>query len=78
MGPATAPALEMPSTTSAHPPLILPRFKVWTMARILPLIAIIALAIASVAVRPDVIGSLIVVISEICLMVWLVKTWLVH
>ena len=53
-----------------------PPIKVWTVGRMLSILASMAVAVAAVAVKPDAVGSLVIIITEICLMGVLVKTWL--
>lgn len=77
--PATT--IDMHATATTTPPPVLAQAhatKVWTVARTLPVIGVIAVAVAAVAFNPDVTGSLIAVAAQIVLMGVLVKTWLLH
>lgn len=74
------PTLEMPVRTPATPAVVVstPAIKVWTASRTAPIVGIAAVAIAEVALQPDVTGSLIAIAVEIVLMSVLVKTWMSH
>lgn len=77
----SASAIEMQATAAAPPPPVVAhthRVKVWTASRVAPIIGVISVAVAEVAFRPDVPGSLIAVAAQIVLMSVLVKTWLSH
>jgi len=80
MGSAPVTIVEMQATATALPPVVAHAHvtRVWTLSRTAPIIGVIALAIAEVAFRPDVTGSLIAVAAQIVLMGILVKTWLSH
>jgi hypothetical protein len=72
--------IEMQPTATAPPPVIAHSHstRVWTVSRISPIVGIFAAAVAEVALKPNVSGSLIVVAVEIVFMGVLVKTWLSH
>ena len=76
----SAPTIDMQASATAPPPVVVPTHatSVWTVSRTAPIIGVIAVAIAEVAFRPDVTGSLIAVAAQIVLMGVLVKTWLSH
>lgn len=72
--------VEMQATSTAPPPVLAHSnpSRVWTAARITPIVGIVVAAVVEVAFRPDVTGSLIVVAAQIVFMGVLVKTWLSH
>ncbi len=71
---------KMPATATPPKPVVIHfrTAKVWTAARIAPIVGVFVVAIGAVALKPNVTGSLIVVAAQILLMGALVKTWLSH